>query len=620
MLLLFVFLWLQQPSFGAADGSQKADSLLRLPDVNVTAEAPAAQTGAHPLLYSVTRQDFQHLQVESVNDLLACLPGIDLRARGVNGVQADAGLNGGTIDQVKVYINGVNFTDPQTGHYTLNLPLPMEMVSRIEVRQGAIHILTRPTSDTDTMDTYQARLTGGRFGLWNTCLTGQWHRTGHAHAAGVEYNQSGGYIDNTDYRIANLYYAGSLYGVELQAGAQYKDAGANSFYSLASQDQFDATRTAFLSARYANRWGRWGMEALAAYRANHDRYEWHRGSPVGGNRHLSQTVTALLKGTYSTALSRTEWGMELRNENIVSTNLGDSLAPSSQPLYPLGKNRLHLHYFARQSVTYSLFSASVGAKGEWNSLNGNQWSGDLSLACRYAQTGKVTFDAVRSLRQPTFTDLYYHAGIQRGNINLNPERAWTFSLGTVYTWRPLTVRANAFYRLGRDIIDWQKQPDNLYYATNISALDAAGGQTALVWRSGGRQSMSDFGYWITRAEVSYSYTHLFLNNVDISRSMYLDYLSHKLLLRLDHRIYGNLGASWELSWQNREGSYQTADGTMTPYGAVWLLDGSIFYRIDGRQRYYIALSCANLTNTRYYCYGGILQPGITPKATIRIEL
>ncbi len=600
MLLLFLLGWLQ------------------LPTVNVTAQSPEQQAEGHSLIYTVSGQELQYLPIESVNDLFTYLPSIDLRTRGGNGVQADLSINGSSFDQVAVYINGVNLSDPQTGHYALNIPISVEIISQVEVRQGAINIITRPRTclpdSIESHNRYTAELTGGRFGLWNTTLTGQWQRQRHWHVASAQYNQSNGYISNTDYRIANLYYAANVHGVELQAGSQYKDAGANSFYSLASQDQFDATRTAFLTARYQHRWDAWGLDAQASYRANYDRYEWHRGQTAGGNKHLSQTAAASVWGNYKTAFSRTEVGVELRNENILSTGLGDSL--SGKHLFPLGKNRLNINYSLRQAFNYEKLNASIGAQGSWNNMSGNHWRGDLSLSYRYAPMGQVSLNVLRSLRLPSFTDLYYHAGIQRGDVNLLPERSWTLDLGTQYTWSYLTFRANGFYRFGRDIIDWQLKDDGLYYATNISGLDAAGCGLSAMYKP----LVSPLDHiskpWITHAEVSYAYNHLFLNNVDLTKSMYLDYLSHKLVVRLDHRIYKGFGASWSLTWQNREGSY-TKDGQVLPYEPVWLLDGNLFYQ---NSMMYISLGCTNMTNAKYYCYGGIVQPGISPKATIKVTL
>ena len=50
---------------------------------------------------------------------------------------AQVSHRGSTFDQVLVMINGVRVNDPQTGHHTLDLPLPFEAVQQVEVLAGA---------------------------------------------------------------------------------------------------------------------------------------------------------------------------------------------------------------------------------------------------------------------------------------------------------------------------------------------------------------------------------------------------------------------------------------------------------------------------------------------------
>jgi len=65
----------------------------------------------------ITSDEISQLPVSSINDLLENLASIDVRQRGSNGVQADLIVRGGSFDQVLILLNGVNITDPQTGHH-----------------------------------------------------------------------------------------------------------------------------------------------------------------------------------------------------------------------------------------------------------------------------------------------------------------------------------------------------------------------------------------------------------------------------------------------------------------------------------------------------------------------
>ncbi|MBR4115763.1 MAG: Plug domain-containing protein, partial [Bacteroidales bacterium] len=68
------------------------------------------------IVTTLSKQEIAAMPVRTVSDLLDYLPGVDVRSRGTNGVQADMSVRGGTFDQVIVLLNGINITDPQTGH------------------------------------------------------------------------------------------------------------------------------------------------------------------------------------------------------------------------------------------------------------------------------------------------------------------------------------------------------------------------------------------------------------------------------------------------------------------------------------------------------------------------
>lgn len=665
---------------GPVAATESTDSLtaeefaqqLKLQEVLVTSEKAEVQSQTYRLVRQVNADEIAALPITTVADILRYLPGVDVRARGANGSQTDVTMRGGTFDQVLVMLNGVNLTDAHTGHYSMNLPIPASMIERIEVLEGtsanlfglnafagAINIVTslpQPLSpkgergDNKTVGVL-GQLSAGMYGYVHPELgvkvkKGEWYMN-----SAVEYSRANGYdapnaaekekeaLANTDYKIANIYLQTGYKGLDIQMGAQYKDAGAGMFYG-SSTDQFDATRTAFGSANYSHRWGAWSLNAQASYRANYDRYEWHRGQRPGGNFHFTQNAAASLKGHYASQIGRTTVGLEVRNENIHSTNLGDTINPNGQvtkdkdfDLKDLrvldlvyGKNRLNVNYFAEQTFIWQDLSASLGVSGNWNTMFGNNVAGGANIGYRYAKTGMVYVNANRSLRLPTFTDLYYKAGQQRGNRDLQPEKAWVLSVGTKYTvgqrresngeWGQLSVAADWYYRWGRDIIDWVwNESDELYHAQNWNRVNATGLELGLDY------TLND---WLRHVRVQYAYTWL---DIDMSKtvSSYLDYLSHKVIVGVDHGIWNGMvggkrlvvGANWTMRWQKREGQFKNVAGETESYKPVLLLDGSVYAE---RECVRISADCTNMTNRHYYDYGGILQPGAWVKGTIAVRL
>ena len=659
---------------------------LSLQEVLVVSHKAEVNSEAYRLITQVSQAEIEALPIQTVADILQYLPGVDVRTRGANGAQADISMRGGTFDQVLVLLNGVPLSDFHTGHYALNIPVSTEMIERVEVLQGtsanlhgafsgAINIVTKTTLPQGVLRTATGspieqssspaqgrehdlalKLTAGMNGLVNSEIAATFALPNHNSLpcgegrGGVinlsaEYSRAEGYYAprptekeatacrNSDFQLANIYFQTRWRGLDVQAGAQWKDAGLGMGYGFGSQDQFDATRTAFASGRYEHRWGAWRLDAQAAYRANYDRYEWHRGQRLYGNFHFAQTASAALSAHYASKIGTTSFGVSVRNENMHSTNLGDTINPDGQvpnvadfPLADVrvldlvkGGNRFHTNYYAEQTFYYAGLSASIGINGTYNTQFGHHLGGGANIGYEFKKAGTIYVNANRSLRMPTFTDLYYNAGNQLGNRNLKPEEAWLLSIGYKGNLSPtLSSREGGrfswavdwYYRWGKNIIDWVYVPTDTkrpFHAENQQQVNATGLELSLAYR---------LNEWLRCVSVDYAYTYLDLDLKEAG-SRYLDYLSHKLAIHLEHGIYKGFGASWTVRFQKREGQYNNAEGEVADYQPVWLLDGSVYWQ---NQYLRVSADCTNMTNTRYYDYGGILQPGAWAKISIKAKL
>src|SRR5690554_7573193 len=76
------------------------------------------------------------MPVSSLNEILNSINGVDVRQRGPFGTQADVSIDGGSFEQTMILWNGVKMGDAQTAHHSMNLPIPLEAIERIEVLKG----------------------------------------------------------------------------------------------------------------------------------------------------------------------------------------------------------------------------------------------------------------------------------------------------------------------------------------------------------------------------------------------------------------------------------------------------------------------------------------------------
>ncbi len=84
----------------------------------------------------ITSEDIVKSSATNVADLLQNVAGIDVRRRGIDGMQSDLYIRGGNFDQTLVLIDGVKMDDAQTGHHSMNAILSLDNIERIEILKG----------------------------------------------------------------------------------------------------------------------------------------------------------------------------------------------------------------------------------------------------------------------------------------------------------------------------------------------------------------------------------------------------------------------------------------------------------------------------------------------------
>lgn len=152
----------------------KADSVFirggkayELDGVTVTGSRAPMTVELSPKIVTVmTREDIQRSAAQTINDVLKLATGVDVRQRGGFGVQTDISINGGTFDQIAIFLNGVNISNPQTGHNASDFPVALADIDHVEIIEGAsafngaINIVTKKASANGV----EANVEAGSFG------------------------------------------------------------------------------------------------------------------------------------------------------------------------------------------------------------------------------------------------------------------------------------------------------------------------------------------------------------------------------------------------------------------------------------------------------------------------
>ena len=624
---------------------------VKLDEVVVTgSRAPLTALQSAKIVEVITRDDINRAQASTVNDILKLATGVDVRQRGGFGVQTDISINGGTFDQITILLNGIDISNPQTGHNAADFPVLLSDIERIEVLEGAsarvygsqafngaINIVTRQAADNNVSIATE----GGSFGSWGVNGSADFKAKGIASSISSGYSQSDGGTENSDFRKRQLYWQGKTgtdaYNMSWQAGIISKDYGANTFYSAKYNNQYEETRryigsvTAQLrpfdvlqskdkTATSCNNVlsSLTFVPTIYAHR-NFDHYQLIRGkegATNGENYHRLDVYGASLNIYFSSILGKTAFGADIRREKIYSTAYGDMLDESeykdihgSDRMYERMGKRTTSNFFVEHNIILGGFTLSAGLLANKNTGIDTDYKLYPGIDLSYRPNGywKLYASWNKALRVPTYTDLYTSNSVQQGDLSLKPEENTAYKVGAQYRTKGIDVNIQAFYSNGKNMIDWvyESEESTKYHAMNIGKLDNMGASAEATIHMDKILSQNI----IQRIKVGYAYIHqTHETEQQVYKSLYaLEYLRHKFTCSVDYHIWSNLSGSWSIRWQQRMNGYH-------PYAK---LDGKIQWDADAYRLYLMA---DNITCHRYYDLGAVRQPGLWIMAGAAIKI
>ena len=620
-----------------ADSSQTVRTVW-LDDVDVMgSRAPMTISQAARMVTVLSREDIAQAPVQSINDLLKMAVGIDVRQRGVHGTQTDVSIRGGTQEQIVILLNGINICDPQTGHNVMDLPVQLSEILRIEVLEGpagraygtsslvgAINIVTRPS----TASGVDVGVEGGSFGYakgdvranvkrgeWNNQLSGSYSRSD-----GFSRSKAGSL--NTDYSGAKLFYQGSYDNEQVRlswhAGLSDKGWGSSTFYatpSWSADDQYEHTTKFFTAIQGETKQGPIRFRPSIYWNQYRDRYEGYRGQPekMKYNYNRCDVFGAVLNSWFDWAAGRTAFGAELRNEDLVSSNLGEPLFRSHHISgtdldYTKGINRTNISTHLEHNLLLDRLTLSAGfvaVKSSWSDMNMTIYPGvDASYRLagepHSATTLKLFASWNSSLRLPSFTEMYYKLKGYQADPHLKPEEMQAVEIGTQYASQMLQAKVSLFHHHGQNMIDWimNVNEDGVWKSVNHTKINAYGAEVSAMVSPSAKNHLT----------LSYGYLYQDKKAEDGIVSQYaLEYLRHKLTANLQLHLWKQLEAGIYLRWQDRVGSYTDFSGAVCDYRPFALVDARLSWN---ETAYSLYAEVNNVLNKRNYVdYGNVPQPG-----------
>ncbi len=454
--------------------------------------------------------------------------GVELRQRGSFGIQQDLSIRAGTFEDSRVRLNGIEINDPQTGHFSLELPITSFDLQRARLNSNANYLefeLKNPRpSGAKAVFSY------GQNAFWrqglsaNFSLGKNWNnRISAEHKISSGARQDRGF-DIYNFSFHSLFSPQERAEWEIFFGANQKDFGAGNFYSsfYPQEEEHTKQKFVFLKNSFSLDSSKW--ESTFYCRRHWDKFILDRHNP---SLYTNYTTTNVYGWQEEMQFGGDFYfKTDLRRESMDSLKSGRHSRLDKG--FSLGAEGLKFWGF--------LLDFETGCN---RFLKQNLDSVKLKLRKDIGRA-KFWFSFDRIWRPPSFTELYYSSPANLGNSNLSAQRFNNFEVGAEFTLgTAFNFGTDVFYKNQHDIIDWvRNSPSAAWQAENIGKADVEGVDLFL--------SAKPKIPWLVELKAGYTYTYLSGADKYVYSKYAGDYLRHKLVSKAELKVLG-----WDLSLSNR---------------------------------------------------------------------
>ena len=514
----------------------------------------------------ITSEDIKKSTATNVADLLQTVAGIDVRRRGIDGMQSDIYIRGGHFNQTLILIDGIKTEDPQTGHHTMNMMIPLENIQRIEIIKGpaarifgqnaflgAINIVTKQNVE----NSIALDLKTGSYDRAFIGVTVAANLKKSSHQIQFSNNTSDGYRDNTDFKNQNYFIKSSIKTknepIQVLATFAERKFGANNFYTNSpSFNEYEETQTSLVGVSTQFVKNNLVIKPKLYWKRNQDMFLLKREDPsFSRNFNISNKVGAEVNASYTSKIGITGFGVDVAKISLSSNNLGD-------------QNRTMLNVFLehRFSLANNKLDITPGVSlNYFSDFDFHAFPG-LDIGYKFTDQLKIYGNVGYSYRIPTYTELYVNIpNFLSGNDALNPERALAEELGVKYTTDNFQVSSAFFRREAEDLIDYVKENESspFFLAQNLRKITTNGFEinSSYNFKIQGNSQKISLGY--TFLEDDYHDANVFASRYLVNTS-----IKHQFTANLDFALFKLLQPSISYRYVERPtNSYNIIDAKMT---------------------------------------------------------
>jgi iron complex outermembrane receptor protein len=524
---------------------------------------------------------------------------VDLQSRALHGaIQTDFSLRAATFQQVLILLNGARINDPQTAHHNSDIPFTKEDIKKIEVIPGASSSLFGPDAIGGAINfilqvpekkkiLWEFAAGNNRDGYGLFSISDKFKDLGFRFS--VEDAQSKGFRDDTDFKKFTTSLSTTLAlpegSWENNFGYQEKEFGAYDFYTPGlGYPSWEKTRTYLINSGLILNKDSLLIKPNFLWRGHFDRFVLKRTLSSFNDHRTDIYAPSIYLQKEAGGLGKVGLGLEWSEERITSTNLG---------AHNLQRYSIFLDDSVGLGENLDLgFSLRMDDFSAFNSV----YTGSTSAKFKLTDKAVFNFGISRSMRAPSFTELYYSDSTTIGNTNLAVEKAWNYQAGFEYKQEGFSSGLVFFLRKERQMIDWVRSNlSQKWQAINFTRDNVFGIEYSL------RKEINR----LLSLDANYAYADKSIDNQGYLYKYGPNYARHLV----------NTVFNFNLPFGRQEIGFSYKK---RPARRGWLLmNAGLNYNLN--RNFKVFLNSTNILNVEYQDIAGIPCPGRYIEAGLRLE-